>query len=65
MEDKFDLIVNSEEGKHLFRAYCLDMAFLLHLVGTLRDIYKEEVLIIGICPTPMHKDILDNLSEGE
>lgn len=64
MEDKYDLIVNSEKGEQLFRAYQLDMPSLLQLLKVLRELYTEEVLLVGICPAPMHESILEKI-KGE
>ena len=63
MEDKYDLIVNSDDGEHLLRAYGLDMASIVSMIGQLRTLYEDENLIIGVCPVAMHEKVLRELAE--
>ena len=65
MEDKYDLIVNSCYGEHLLRAYGLDIATIVSMIGQLRTLYEDETLIIGVCPVQMHEEVLQEIARGE
>lgn len=65
MGDKYDLIVSVDYGKQAFRIYESDMPSIISALATIRTIYPNNNLRIGICPVLMHERIESDMQEGK